>query len=130
MATQTTSDSNTNLVEPQEVHEFITQCIEKCGSTPREHAACLADVLVAADLRGHYSHGLNRLEMYVTELLGVPPQCDGAAKPEIVKETCATALVDARNGFGMVGVSLHCYCSFIALFYVRRWLENFAWSWP
>lgn len=99
---QSSSDANTNLVEAEEVRGFITRCIEKCGGTPKEHAACLADVLVAADLRGHYSHGLNRLEMYVNELVGVPPQCDGAAKPEIIRETCATALVDARNGFGMV----------------------------
>lgn len=104
MATQTSSNSCTNLVEAQEVHEFITRCIEKCASTPVEHAACLADVLVAADLRGHYSHGLNRLEMYATELLDVPCRCDGGITPVVMKETCATALVDARNGIGTVGI--------------------------
>lgn len=29
--------------------------------TPKEHAIALADVLLEADRRGHYSHGLNRL---------------------------------------------------------------------
>lgn len=29
--------------------------------TPKEHASALADVLLEADRRGHYSHGLNRL---------------------------------------------------------------------
>ena len=101
MATQTSSLSCTNLVDPQEARDFIKRCIEKSGSTP-EHAACLADVLIAADLRGHYSHGLNRLEMYVKEITN--KQCDGVVKPVIVKETCATALVDAKNGIGMVGM--------------------------
>lgn len=32
----------------------------KAGAS-KDHAEQLADVLVAADLRGHYSHGLNRL---------------------------------------------------------------------
>lgn len=101
MATQSSSTTCTNLVEPQEARDFIKRCIERCGSAS-EHAACLADVLVAADLRGHYSHGMNRLEMYAKELLS--KQCDGMATPVIVKETCATAYVDARNGIGTVGM--------------------------
>lgn len=102
MATQTSSSSCTNLVDPQDARDFIKRCIEQSGSTP-EHAACLADVLIAADLRGHYSHGLNRLEMYVKEISN--KQCDGKIAPVVVKETCATALVDARNGIGTVGVA-------------------------
>lgn len=35
-------------------------CMVKTG-TSKDHAQQLADVLVAADVRGHYSHGLNRL---------------------------------------------------------------------
>lgn len=39
--------------------------------TPQAHAAALADVLVAADCRGHFSHGLNRLgkEIQVKKLI-------------------------------------------------------------
>jgi LDH2 family malate/lactate/ureidoglycolate dehydrogenase len=99
MATQTSSSSCANLVDPQEARGFIQRCIECCGSTP-EHAACLADVLVSADVRGHYSHGLHRVEMYIRELQN--ELCDGMVDPVIVKETCATAYVDARNGIGMV----------------------------
>ncbi len=102
MATQTSSSSFTNLVDPQESRDFIKRCIEKAGSTP-EHAACLADVIIAADLRGHYSHGLIRVEMYTNEILN--KQCDGMISPVIVKETCATALVDSRNGIGTVSFS-------------------------
>lgn len=37
------------------------------GSKP-ENAEVVADVLVAADLRGISSHGVNRLELYCDEL--------------------------------------------------------------
>lgn len=38
----------------------MVDCMTAVG-TPEAHASALADVLVAADCRGHYSHGLNRL---------------------------------------------------------------------
>ena len=43
-----------------EVKRFIVDCMTKVG-TKRTHAASLAENLTAADYRGHYSHGLNRL---------------------------------------------------------------------
>ncbi len=109
MATQSSSSTCTNLVDPQESKAFIQRCIEKCGSTP-EHASCLADVVIEGDIRGHYSHGLNRLEMYANEIL--KGQCDGRIAPVIVKETPATALVDGQNGIGTVrwnGIHIYIY---------------------
>ena len=38
----------------------MVECMTAVG-TPKDHATALADVLVAADTRGHFSHGLNRL---------------------------------------------------------------------
>lgn len=43
-----------------EVTDFIKRCMMSIG-TPDEHASSLADILVTADYRGHFSHGLNRL---------------------------------------------------------------------
>lgn len=43
-----------------EVKRYATDCMVSVG-VKKDHAAALADVLVAADHRGHYSHGLNRL---------------------------------------------------------------------
>lgn len=103
MATQTSSSAFTNLVDPQEARGFIARCIVRCKATP-EHAACVSDVLVAADLRGHYSHGLHRLEMYTRELQN--ELCDGMVDPVIMKETPATAYVDAKNGMGMVSLGM------------------------
>ena len=39
---------------------FIVRCMETVG-TKSEHAESLAELLITADYRGHYSHGLNRL---------------------------------------------------------------------
>lgn len=99
MSTQTSTATCTNLVEASEAKAFIQRCIEASGADS-SHAACLADVVIEADVRGHYSHGLNRLEMYSNEIL--KGQCDGKMTPVIVKETAATAYVDARNGIGTV----------------------------
>lgn len=63
--TRVFSSSSTESVEgtvipPEEVKRFVSECMVKVG-TPKANADQLADVLVAADTRGHYSHGLNRL---------------------------------------------------------------------
>lgn len=56
--------------------------------------------MIAADVRGHFSHGMNRLEMYINDLL--INSTAGAAVPVILKETPATAWVDGLNGLGAV----------------------------
>ena len=48
------------LVNVEEVSKFVQRCMCRVG-TNTEHARQLAELLVAADCRGHFSHGLNRL---------------------------------------------------------------------
>lgn len=55
------------IVPVEEVTAFMQRCMEKVGTNP-EHARQLAEVLVMGDLRGHFSHGLNRLG-WIPELL-------------------------------------------------------------
>lgn len=55
-----TSHEKGTLVPLPEVKRFILDCMASVG-TAKKHAEELADVLIAADYRGHYSHGLNRL---------------------------------------------------------------------
>ncbi|XP_037045184.1 uncharacterized oxidoreductase YjmC-like [Bradysia coprophila] len=87
------------LVSVDESRRFMIDCLIASKSSP-SHAQQMADMLVEADYRGHYSHGMNRVEMYVTELKeGV---ADGLATPKILKETPATAWVDGENGLGAV----------------------------
>jgi LDH2 family malate/lactate/ureidoglycolate dehydrogenase len=65
-----------------------------------DDARTAAEVLVASDIRGIESHGVARLEQYVKAIdAGV---LDPHAQPEIVRQSAATALVDAHNGLGHV----------------------------
>ena len=43
-----------------EMDQFVQRCMKSLGMKD-EYAKDLAELLVAADYRGHYSHGLNRL---------------------------------------------------------------------
>ncbi|GAA6084907.1 uncharacterized oxidoreductase YjmC-like, partial [Tachysurus ichikawai] len=68
--------------------------------TKASHASSLADVLVEGDLRGHYSHGLNRMDLYVKETrAGI---CAKEGEPVVEKESVATALVNGKNLLGPV----------------------------
>ena len=48
------------VVPVKDLSRFIKEAMMAVG-TVHEHAEQMADLLVAADYRGHYSHGLNRL---------------------------------------------------------------------
>ncbi|XP_050726444.1 uncharacterized oxidoreductase YjmC-like isoform X1 [Eriocheir sinensis] len=82
-----------------EVQRFIVDCLVAAGAS-RENAVPHAEVMVAADVRGHYSHGLQRLDLYVAELRH--SVADGHVTPEVLKESIATALVDGKSGLGGV----------------------------
>ncbi|RMX37591.1 hypothetical protein pdam_00007868 [Pocillopora damicornis] len=86
-------------VAVNEVESFVERCMSAVG-TPLEHCKALAQVLVAGDARGHFSHGLNRLEMYVHDINVGSTVING--DPEIVRETSATALVEGNNLLGPV----------------------------
>ena len=82
-----------------EVLRFMSSCMERVGAPPSS-ASRLALNLAAADLRGHFSHGLSRLAHYVADVRA--GTCDPAARPRVEKESAAAALVDGRNGLGVV----------------------------
>lgn len=77
------SVSNDMVVPKQEVVRFIADCLGKAGSS-QEDARTVAHHLMTADYRGHFSHGMNRLEMYVHEIeINIT---DVKAKPQIVND--------------------------------------------
>lgn len=47
------------VVPKDEVKRFIERCMT-CVGAKLKHSTALADNLVCADYRGHFSHGLNR----------------------------------------------------------------------
>ncbi|XP_008282211.1 uncharacterized protein LOC103358850 [Stegastes partitus] len=87
------------LISQMEVQGFIERCMKAVGTQPH-HARSLAEVLVEGDHRGHYSHGLNRMDMYVKDIQSGICAKDG--EPVVMKESAATALVDGKNLLGPV----------------------------
>lgn len=87
-------------VPANELEGFTRQVLLRSGLA-EPHAACLADALVTANLRGIDSHGVVRLEPYVRNIEsgGFNPD------PEIqIQELSDGALlVDADNGPGQIG---------------------------
>ena len=87
------------VIPKQEVIDFIVRCMTRSGCSTT-HAVALADTLAEGDYRGHFSHGLNRLEMYVRDIeTGITVS---NAQPEVVTETPAVALIDGNNCLGPV----------------------------
>jgi len=84
-------------VRADSLGDFCARVFDKMD-VPTDDAAVIADVLVAANLRGLDSHGVARLKRYVNGLR------DGVmvARPkiEIVHQTPCTALVDGGGGLG------------------------------
>lgn len=83
------------MIAIEEARRFMIDCFLK-SKTSAENAKAMADLLVEADYRGHFSHGMNRLEMYINDLH--INSTDGNVLPKILNETPATAWVDGvRN---------------------------------
>ncbi|HTD33645.1 MAG TPA: Ldh family oxidoreductase [Candidatus Elarobacter sp.] len=90
--------SEYRLASEPELKRFVSEALTKVGVSP-DDAAIVADVLVAADLRGIESHGVARLESYYVSRIR---NGQLEAKPEVttVRETPTSLLVDAGNGLG------------------------------
>jgi L-2-hydroxycarboxylate dehydrogenase (NAD+) len=87
------------LIQERALRSFCEQVLVKLG-VPTADAQVTTDVLVLADLRGIDSHGVARLQRYVSGLQ------EGYMKPTdhstIVRETKATALLDGGQSLGQV----------------------------
>ncbi|CAK9798860.1 Malate dehydrogenase [Anthophora plagiata] len=97
MASSQTTDQM--VVPKEDVVRFIAECLTKSGTTP-EDGRTVAHHLMTADYSGHFSHGLNRMQMYVEDIKG--KMTDPVAKSKIVTDFQAIALVDGNNGLGQV----------------------------
>lgn len=100
---------NQRYIHKSEVERFMMEAMEAVG-TEKERAKMLAANLSEADYRGHFSHGLNRLAMYVNDCqTGI---CEPNANPKILRKGPATAWVDGQNGLGVV---VGTYCMNLAI---------------
>lgn len=87
---------------PGPLSNFAAAIFRAVGA-PSDHARTVADHLVESNLAGHDSHGVIRIPQYVqyvrTGLI------DPAARPVLVSEAPAGALMDGQHAFGQVGVA-------------------------
>src|SRR5207245_705659 len=76
----------------------VTRGLVEAMGTPPEIAQQVAEMLVGAHLAGHDSHGVLRLPAYLrqVEAGSLLP----TAVPQVMRESTATALVDAGRGWG------------------------------
>jgi LDH2 family malate/lactate/ureidoglycolate dehydrogenase len=90
----------TRLIREKLLRAFVSRSMRAVG-TCESHAESVARVLVAADMRGHTSHGVNRLSMYVEEVeAGL---VSGDAEPIVERsEKEAAILVNGNNAPGTV----------------------------
>jgi len=86
------------VVDAAALQRCVADVFEAVGMAG-DDARIAADVLVTADLRGHESHGVARMERYY-----VRPMQSGRiqARASLVtmRETAATLVLDAQNGMG------------------------------
>ena len=94
----TYADPQHGRTVPAEALQSWTATLLERFETPRDIAADVAEILVAADRRAIASHGTARLPQYVALIeAGV---MDPEARPERVRSRNAIALFDAHNGWG------------------------------
>jgi len=91
-------DSEYRLSTEPKLTSFIVTSLTKVGVAPAD-AATVADVLVAADLRGVESHGVARLESYYVSRIR-NGKLKAAPTVSVVRETPTSIVLDADNGLG------------------------------
>jgi len=86
-------------VFPGDLEDFCVQVFSKLG-VPLEEARTTAKILVSADLRGVFSHGVARLGRYIKGIQEgfIVPN----VKFDIIEPVPAIAIIDAKNGIGQV----------------------------
>jgi LDH2 family malate/lactate/ureidoglycolate dehydrogenase len=92
-------NEKTVTVTEKTLKAFCRAMFVKLG-VPNDEAMLIVDNLVEADLRGVASHGVVRLPIYVQRIE------DGGSnprpKPQIVRQTRTTAVLDGDNGMGQI----------------------------
>ena len=86
----------------EDVKKYCLKVFQGYGFNETESAQ-ITDVLLEADLSGFESHGVQRLTRYHFEMLSGFVKKEN--KPEIIKETPISALIDGHDGMGqLIGV--------------------------
>lgn len=87
------------LLDYEQLRTFCESIFAAYGFSESDSAG-IADVLLAADLNGIESHGVQRMVRYAYEVTS--GMVDVRAEPEIVAQTPVSALIDAHNAMGQI----------------------------
>ncbi len=90
-------------VSLDELRGLAAAVLTRAG-TSADHAAIVAEALVAADADEIASHGVARLPAYADQVRS--GKVDGQARPIVTATAAATLSVDARDGFAFPAVRL------------------------
>ncbi|QYK40865.1 MAG: Ldh family oxidoreductase [Paracoccaceae bacterium] len=93
----------TLAIPAERLADFAATVFGRLG-VPEPDARAVAALMVEADALGYDTHGLFRLRQYVNRLRG--GGCNPAARPRVLRETAATALVDGDNGLGHLAMRM------------------------
>ncbi|KAI5465332.1 Malate/L-lactate dehydrogenase [Mariannaea sp. PMI_226] len=94
-----TAESKKHPVAASEARRLVEDILKGNG-VPAENASIVARCLIAADLRGVDTHGMNRIPSYMERIRqGV---LNAGADPTVNQVTPVVAQVDGQNGFGFV----------------------------
>ena len=88
-----------HYLDYEQLHKFCAAAFRSYGFDEKD-AGEITDILLAADLNGIESHGVQRMVRYDYEIAS--GMVDMSSKPEIVYETPMSAVIDAHNGMGQV----------------------------
>jgi LDH2 family malate/lactate/ureidoglycolate dehydrogenase len=89
-----------NKVAVADLEHFCVAALRKCGLS-EEDARTTSEALVTTDTFGVFTHGTKSLRGYVKRLRGGGLRAD--ARPRVVSEGPAWAIVDGQSAIGMVG---------------------------
>jgi len=87
------------LIPYDNISLFIENAFLRSGVSGGDARIC-ADILITSDLRGIESHGIGRLKMYIERIQ--KGLIEPVSKPQIIRESPTTALIDGNHGIGMV----------------------------
>ena len=92
-------EKNLRRVQPQALKAFCADAFVKAGMT-EEHATITAEVLVATDMWGIFTHGTYNAFNYIKKIRagGIDPR----ATPEVIREGPCWAVVDGHSAIAMV----------------------------
>jgi LDH2 family malate/lactate/ureidoglycolate dehydrogenase len=90
---------NKKRVPVEEMRTWITKIFTEAGET-QDHSALVADNLLEAEMRGHISHGVDRIPFYVQKVHGGGFKKN--ANMRILKEKASGFTLDADGGIGVV----------------------------